>query len=169
MRIRRYIASACIGALLMVAGAWGPEGEASAQMVVSDPTNLVQNTASYAAEAQQVQQQFQEIQNQLQQIEHMRKDLEKLDTSSLEDLERSFRKLEELYERGRQISMKYQQIEDQFEAFYEEFDPEEDDVEAYRDKRNKWEKQTDEAVFTAMRSTGWWTGTTGGDRTSART
>jgi P-type conjugative transfer protein TrbJ len=123
-------------------------------MVVSDPSNLVQNTASYMAEAEQVAQQAREIQNQLQQLAQMRKDLEKLDASSLEDLNRSFRKIEELYERGRQISMKYQQIEQQFEAFYEEFDPDEDDVESYRDKRAKWEKQTDEAVRTAMRSHG---------------
>lgn len=154
MQIRMYIVSGCLTALFVVAGAWGPRGEAAAQMVVNDPANLVQNTAGYMAEAEQVVQQAQEIQNQLQQLEQMRKDLEKLDASSLEDLNRSFRKLEELYERGRQISMKYQQIERQFEAFYEKFDPEEDDVESYRDKRAKWEKQTDEAVRTAMRSHG---------------
>jgi P-type conjugative transfer protein TrbJ len=154
MQLRTYIVSGCLTVLFVVAGAWDADGEAAAQMVVSDPTNLVQNTASQMAEAEQVVQQAQEIQNQLQQLEQMRKDLEKLDASSLEDLNRSFRKLEELYERGRQISMKYQQIEDQFEAFYEEFDPEEDDVDSYRDKRDKWEKQTDEAVFTAMRTHG---------------
>ncbi len=150
MQLRRYIASVFVTTVFVVAGAWLPGGEVAAQMVVSDPSNLVQNTMSQVSEAEQVAQQLEQIQNQMQQLEHMRKDLEKLDTASLEDLERSFRKLEDLYERGRQISMKYQQVEDQFEAFYEAFDPEQDDVESYRDKRDKWERQTDEAVRTAM-------------------
>jgi len=124
--------------------------QASAQMVVSDPTNLVQNSLSRVADVRQVKQQIDEIANQIEQIEMMRRNLEKLSPESLSDLREAFAELAQLYERAQHIGMEWGQIDSQFDTLYEDYDPQADGYEGYQRKRKRWEEQTEEAIRAAM-------------------
>lgn len=141
---------------VIVAGAMCVTGPrpASAQMVVSDPTNLVQNTATALAQVDEVVNQIIEIRNQIQQIEMMAKDLERLSVRDWQSLRSSYYRLDASYRRAKYISMRWGQIASQYDAHYEAFDPEVHDGEDYQHKREKWAQQTDDAVRTAMVSHG---------------
>ena len=147
-QISRWVVAATVAGCVMWANS------ATAQMVVNDPANLVQNTMSQVAEARAVIEQIKTVQNQIEQIEQMKRDLEQLSPEQLADLEESFRRLEDLYRQGEQISMEWGQIGSQFDSTYEDYDPEQHDGQEYQERVARWQKQTDASIRTAMMSHG---------------
>lgn len=137
-------------ALGMLATVWLMSSTAAAQMVVSDPTNLVQNTLSVASEAEGVLKQIKQIKNQIDQIKMMKRNLEQLSPQTLGELQASFRELSDLYRQAKHIGMKWDQIDQQFDSLYEDYDPEEEGREGYQRKRKRWEEQTEDAIRAAM-------------------
>ena len=137
-------------ALIMANAVFLVGAPASAQLAVTDPTNLVQNTTSAIADADAVINQISQIKNQIDQIKMMKRNLEKLSPESLSDLREAYAELEQLYDQAKHIGMKWGQIDDQFDALYEDYDPKEDGSEGYRAKRKAWEEQTEESIRAAM-------------------
>lgn len=130
----------------------GSVGAAAAQMVVQDPSNLVQNTMSTVKEGKSLMKQIKELKKTIEILKQMKKDLEQLNPGNLKDLDRTFRELQNLYNQGKQLSMKWGRIGRQFNDMYEKYDASTEDKQSYREKRKKWEEQTDRAVRSAMKS-----------------
>lgn len=127
---------------------------ASAQVVVSDPTNLIQNTATAIAQVDEVINQVLEIRNQVRQIEYMARDLERLSVRDWASLKSSYYQLQSTYQRAKYISLRWGQIAGEYTRHYEAFDPKVHDGKTYEAKREQWASQTDDAIRTAMVSHG---------------
>lgn len=145
------ILGASLVLLLLLLGMANP---AAAQLVVSDPTNIAQNTITAASEVTSVVNQGVQIANEFKQIEMMVRDLEKLSPQNLAELSDAIQRLGDLYDRANQIGMKWGDIGDEFDALYEGYDPERDGIQGYRAKRKKWQEQTEKSIRAAMISHG---------------
>lgn len=148
--VRTLAAFATITVLSLAIG----QRDAHAQFVVSDPTNLIQNTTSAFAEVQAVVNQVMEIQNQIKQLEWLAKDLKRLSASDWATLQSSYYRLESAYRQGKYISMRWGQIADEYDDHFEAYDPAVHDGQTYQQKRRKWNDQTDDAIRGAMVSHG---------------
>jgi len=124
------------------------------QWVVNDPTNLVQNTMSAFSEAESVAKEIKQIKNQVEGLKLKKRDLKKLSLGDLKKLKRSFKKLEKLFEEGEQIGAKWGQVGEEFNETYEKYDPSEDGREEYQKLFKQWERQTKNAIKSAMRAHG---------------
>jgi P-type conjugative transfer protein TrbJ len=131
-----------------------PIGNARAGLPVVDPTNLVENATTATSQVKNAVQQAKTVKKQIEQLKQLKKDLEQLRAGDLKELEESFRQLKKAYEEGKQISMEWKRIGEQFDETYESFDPEKHDQETYYEKRREWQKQTDRAMRSAMKSHG---------------
>lgn len=121
------------------------------QMVVSDPTNLVQNTMAAVSQAQQVAGQIQEIHSQIQQVQSWQRNLEQLSPDQFATMVNTFRRLDELYAEAHAISMEWEQIQDQYEELYGTVPSSREDYESYREE---WSEQTHDSIRSAMQSHG---------------
>jgi P-type conjugative transfer protein TrbJ len=147
--MKRVFAS-LFAVLIVVASATVVRG---AGIPVVDPVNLVENASIAVSDASNVVQQVKTVQKQIQMLKKMKKNLKKLRVGDLQQMERSFRDLKRMYRQGRQISTEWGSIADDFEETYSGYSGG-DGGEKYREKRREWEKQTDEAIKSAMRSHG---------------
>ena len=140
----------CLAMFAVMLVCVGVSRRASAQWVVSDPTNLIQNTSTALSEVDGVVNQIQQLAHELKQIEMMKKNLEKLSPDELGQLQADFRQLASLYDQARHIGMQWGQIGQQFDSLYEDYDPEADGLQGYERKRKKWEEQTEDSIRAAM-------------------
>lgn len=120
---------------------------AQAQLVVSDPTNLVQNAASAIAEAEAVVNQLVQLERQLQEIDYAYKNLKSLDKRQFADLQTSFYTLQSLYYQGRGISLRWGQTASQWEQMYTRWRP--SSGKTYAQQHQEWDNQTRGAIQSA--------------------
>jgi P-type conjugative transfer protein TrbJ len=118
---------------------------ARAQFVVSDPTNLVQNTISAASEAETTLQQIRSVIMQAEQLRNQIQDLEKLDIQNLRDLKAAYAQVAELVDRSMRLAGQWRFIADNFGRIYGEWAPREYEGAAFWAARKTWEDNTDMA------------------------
>jgi type IV secretion system protein TrbJ len=93
-------------------------GPASAQMLVYDPSNYVQNLLQAARALQQVNNQIMGLQNQTQMLLNQAKNLTSLPYSSLQAIEQSLAQTQQLLNQAQRLAYDVNQIDQAFQRLY---------------------------------------------------
>jgi P-type conjugative transfer protein TrbJ len=112
MKIRHLAASAIA---LSIASVLAP---ASAQVVVFDPNNYVQNMLTAARALQQINNQITSLQNQAQMLINQARNLASLPYSSLQQIQQSIQRTQRLLAQAQRIAYDIQQIDRAFSTTY---------------------------------------------------
>jgi P-type conjugative transfer protein TrbJ len=91
---------------------------ASAQMLVYDPSNYVQNVLQAARALQQINNQIMGLQNQTQMLLNQAKNLTGLPYSSLQAIEQSLAQTQQLLNQAQRLAYDVNQIDQTFQRFY---------------------------------------------------
>lgn len=110
----RHLAAMCVAVLSAAIAI----PRASAQWIVFDPTNYVQNVLTAARELQQVDNEIQSLTNQAQMLVNQARNLASLPLSTLTQLESSVRQTESLISQAQNIAFNVQQVEQEFTSTY---------------------------------------------------
>ena len=113
MKIRHLAAASAIA--LSIASVLPP---ASAQVVVFDPNNYVQNVLTAARALQQINNQITSLQNQTQMLINQARNLASLPYSSLQQLQQSIQRTQQLLAQAQRIAYDVQQIDRAFSTTY---------------------------------------------------
>ncbi|MET4491178.1 P-type conjugative transfer protein TrbJ [Bradyrhizobium sp. LA7.1] len=113
--MRRLCVLAAAGAVALSLAAMSP---ASAQWIVFDPNNYVQNVLTAARELQQINNQITSLQNQAQMLINQAKNLASLPYSSLQQLQSSIQRTQQLLAQAQRIAYDVQQIDRAFSTNY---------------------------------------------------
>ena len=113
MKIRHLAAASAIA--LSIASVLAP---ASAQIVVFDPNNYVQNVLTAARALQQINNQITSLQNQAQMLINQARNLASLPYSSLQQLQQSIQRTQQLLAQAQRIAYDVQQIDRAFSTTY---------------------------------------------------
>jgi P-type conjugative transfer protein TrbJ len=113
--MRRLCVLAAAGAVALSLAAMSP---ASAQWIVFDPNNYVQNVLTAARELQQINNQITSLQNQAQMLINQAKNLASLPYSSLQQLQSSIQRTQQLLAQAQRIAYDVQQIDRAFSTSY---------------------------------------------------
>jgi P-type conjugative transfer protein TrbJ len=114
MRIRLIRRAVLVTVAVFALAAW----PASAQMLVYDPSNYVQNLLQAARALQQVNNQIMGLQNQTQMLLNQAKHLTGLPYSSLEAIEQSLAQTQQLLNQAQRLAYDVNQIDQTFQRFY---------------------------------------------------
>ena len=96
----------------------GCPSQASAQLVVFDPSNYAQNVLSAARALQQINNQITSLQNQAQMLINQTRNLTSLPYSSVQQIERSIKRTQELLVQAQRMAYDIQQIDRAFSTTY---------------------------------------------------
>jgi type IV secretion system protein TrbJ len=113
MKIRHLAAASAIA--LSIASVLAP---ASAQVVVFDPNNYVQNVLTAARALQQINNQITSLQNQAQTLINQARNLASLPYSSLQQIQQSIQRTQQLLAQAQRIAYDVQQIDRAFSTTY---------------------------------------------------
>ncbi len=113
MKIRHLAAASAIA--LSIASVLAP---ASAQVVVFDPNNYVQNVLTAARALQQINNQITSLQNQAQMLINQARNLASLPYSSLQQIQQSVQRTQQLLAQAQRIAYDVQQIDRAFSTTY---------------------------------------------------
>ncbi|KJC45265.1 P-type conjugative transfer protein TrbJ [Bradyrhizobium sp. LTSP857] len=113
--MRRLCVLAAASAVALSLAAVSP---ASAQWIVFDPNNYVQNVLTAARELQQINNQITSLQNQAQMLINQAKNLANLPYSSLQQLQSSIQRTQQLLAQAQRIAYDVQQIDRAFSTNY---------------------------------------------------
>jgi type IV secretion system protein TrbJ len=113
MKIRHLAAASAIA--LSIASVLAP---ASAQIVVFDPNNYVQNVLTAARALQQINNQITSLQNQSQMLINQARNLASLPYSSLQQIRQSIQRTQQLLAQAQRIAYDVQQIDRAFSTTY---------------------------------------------------
>ncbi|MCK1572791.1 MULTISPECIES: P-type conjugative transfer protein TrbJ [unclassified Bradyrhizobium] len=113
--MRRLCVLAAASAVALSLAAVSP---ASAQWIVFDPNNYVQNVLTAARELQQINNQITSLQNQAQMLINQAKNLASLPYSSLQQLQSSIQRTQQLLAQAQRIAYDVQQIDRAFSTNY---------------------------------------------------
>jgi P-type conjugative transfer protein TrbJ len=106
-----------LACLIAIADAASPK-QASAQLIVFDPSNYAQNVLTAARALQQINNQIVSLQNQAQMLINQAKNLATLPFSSLLQLEQSIQRTQQLLAQAQRIAYDIQQIDRAFSTTY---------------------------------------------------
>jgi P-type conjugative transfer protein TrbJ len=110
----RQLAAASVVAIFIASVA----APSSAQVVVFDPNNYVQNVLTAARALQQINNQITSLQNQAQMLINQAKNLASLPYSSLQQLQSSIQRTQQLLNQAQRIAYDVQQIDSAFSTTY---------------------------------------------------
>jgi len=113
--MRRLCVLAAASAVVLSLAAVSP---VSAQWIVFDPNNYVQNVLTAARELQQINNQITSLQNQAQMLINQAKNLASLPYSSLQQLQSSIQRTQQLLAQAQRIAYDVQQIDRAFSTNY---------------------------------------------------
>ena len=113
--MRRLCVLAAASAVALSLAAVSP---VSAQWIVFDPNNYVQNVLTAARELQQINNQITSLQNQAQMLINQAKNLANLPYSSLQQLQSSIQRTQQLLAQAQRIAYDVQQIDRAFSTNY---------------------------------------------------
>ena len=113
--MRRLCVLAAASAVALSLAAMSP---VSAQWIVFDPNNYVQNVLTAARELQQINNQITSLQNQAQMLINQAKNLANLPYSSLQQLQSSIQRTQQLLAQAQRIAYDVQQIDRAFSTNY---------------------------------------------------
>jgi P-type conjugative transfer protein TrbJ len=143
---------------------------ASAQMVVSDPSNLAQNmiqaarSAKELAKTKEILGENQALNRKAKRIsKNTKKMIEGLSPGEMAQLRDYLNQIESVYDQGRGLSYAYGDTVEEFEQLYTDFEPATKGGEEYEQLQAKWERQTDHALKQAFVTHGY-----GGDNVKER-
>jgi P-type conjugative transfer protein TrbJ len=114
MRIRLIRRAVLVTVAVFALAAW----PASAQMLVYDPSNYVQNLLQAARALQQVNNQIMGLQNQTQMLLNQAKNLTGLPYSSLQAIEQSLAQTQQLLNQAQRLAYDVNQIDQTFQRLY---------------------------------------------------
>lgn len=123
---------------------------ATAQWIVYDPTNYVQNVLSAARALEQINNQIQSLQNEAQMLINQARNLASLPYSSLQQLQQSVQRTQQLLGEAQRIAFDVQQIDQIFQQQYGNISLSTSDQQLVADARSRWQN-TVAALQDAMR------------------
>lgn len=138
---KRHIQSGALACLLLTA----LSAPAGAQFVVSDPTNLIQNTTSAVSEVQTTVQSIRAVVMQAEQLRNQIQNLAKLDIQNLADLQAAYYQITGIIDRTRRLAAQWKFIADNFDEIYGEYGPRDYQGDGFWSRRKTWEDNTDMA------------------------
>ncbi|MBB3871231.1 P-type conjugative transfer protein TrbJ [Brevundimonas mediterranea] len=112
---------------------------ASAQWIVYDPTNYVQNVLSATRALQQVNNQITSLQNEAQSLINQARNLASLPHSSLQQLQQSVQRTQQLLTQAQRIAFDVQQIDRAFQTTYGSASLSASDQELIAGARERWQ------------------------------
>jgi type IV secretion system protein TrbJ len=111
----------------------------SAQLIVFDPNNYVQNVLTAARELQQINNQITSLQNQAQMLINQTKNLASLPYSSLQQLDRSIQRTQQLLAQAQRIAYDIKQIDRAFSTTYAPVSTSESDQALIANAQTRWQ------------------------------
>jgi P-type conjugative transfer protein TrbJ len=141
MIVRRSRGALLAASLLSMPMAFSPllVPPASAQWIVFDPRNYVENVLSAARSLEQINNQIQSLQNEAQMLINQARNLTSLPHSSLQQLQQSVQRTQQLLNEAQRIAFDVQQIEAAFQGQYNNLDLSASDQQLIADARSRWE------------------------------
>ncbi len=141
MMIRRSRAALFAATILSLPVAFSPVfvTPATAQWVVYDPTNYVQNVLSAARALEQINNQIQSLQNEAQMLINQARNLASLPYSSLQQLQQSVQRTQALLGQAQRIAFDVQQIDQAFQSQYSGISLSTSDQRLVADARSRWQ------------------------------
>ncbi len=127
---------------------------AHAQAVVSDPSNLVQNTTSAISEVQAVINQGLMLKNQVESIQNQLKTLEQLDVNNLQELSDALGQVNTLLYTSQGVANNWEAMGRNFDKIYVRYAGDEYNPNDYSDKKKQWAQATDEALQNSIEAHG---------------
>lgn len=126
--------------------------QAQAQVITSDPTNLIQNTTSAIAEVNSTVQQIRSVALQVQQLQNELRNLKKLDPQNLIELQMSLNQVQGLINRTKGTARQWDAMGQRFDQVYGKYAPAQYKGAPYRKLRDQWRTNTDKAQEDAVRN-----------------
>ena len=141
MIFRRSRAALLAASILSIPVAMSPVmvQPASAQWVVYDPTNYVQNVLSAARALEQINNQITSLQNEAQMLINQARNLASLPYSSLQQLQQNVQKTQQLLSQAQGIAFNVQQIDQIFSQKYANVSMSATDAQLVSDARSRWQ------------------------------
>jgi len=141
MIIRRSRAALLAASLLSLPIAITPLmiAPASAQWIVYDPTNYVQNVLQAARALEQINNQITSLQNEAQMLINQARNLASLPYSSLQRLEQSIQRTQQLLAQAQSVTFDVQQIDQAFQTTYGNASLSASDQQLIADARTRWQ------------------------------
>ncbi|MFG1235582.1 P-type conjugative transfer protein TrbJ [Xanthobacter autotrophicus DSM 597] len=112
---------------------------ASAQWIVYDPTNYVQNVLQAARALEQINNQITSLQNEAQMLINQARNLASLPYSSLQRLQQSIQRTQQLLGQAQNIAFDVQQIDQAFQTTYGGASLSASDQQLIADARTRWQ------------------------------
>ena len=112
---------------------------ASAQWIVYDPTNYVQNVLQAARALEQINNQITSLQNEAQMLINQGRNLASLPYSSLQRLQQSIQRTQQLLGQAQNIAFDVQQIDQAFQTTYGNASLSASDQQLIADARTRWQ------------------------------
>lgn len=112
---------------------------ASAQWIVYDPTNYVQNVLQAARALEQINNQITSLQNEAQMLINQARNLASLPYSSLQRLQQSIQRTQQLLAQAQNIAFDVQQIDQAFQTTYGNASLSASDQQLIADARTRWQ------------------------------
>ena len=112
---------------------------ASAQWIVYDPTNYVQNVLQAARALEQINNQITSLQNEAQMLINQARNLASLPYSSLQRLQQSIQRTQQLLGQAQNIAFDVQQIDQAFQTTYGSASLSASDQQLIADARTRWQ------------------------------
>lgn len=138
--VRRFLATlscACVFLLSPV--------QTQAQFVVSDPTNLVQNTTSAISEVTSAYNQIQSVAMQTKQLANQIKNLRKLEISNFQDFMNALNQVNSLIERTKYVARRWAGQAKNFDKIWGKYGPPVLEDGPFHELKAKWEAFTNDA------------------------
>ena len=141
MTIRRSRAALIAASILSLPLAVSPVlvQPATAQWVVYDPTNYVQNVLSAARALEQINNQITSLQNEAQMLINQARNLASLPYSALQQLQQSVQRTQQLLDQAQRIAFDVQQIDQVFQTTYGEASLSASDQDLIAGARERWQ------------------------------
>jgi type IV secretion system protein TrbJ len=141
MIFRRSRAALLAASILSIPVAMSPMmvQPASAQWVVYDPTNYVQNVLSAARALEQINNQITSLQNEATMLINQARNLASLPYSSLQQLQQSVQRTQQLLAQAQRIAFDVQQIDQIFQQQYGNISLSTSDQQLVADARSRWQ------------------------------
>ncbi|WEX11516.1 P-type conjugative transfer protein TrbJ [Chelativorans sp. AA-79] len=141
MIIRRSRAALVAASLLSLPIAIAPlvTPPASAQWIVYDPTNYVQNVLQAARALEQINNQITSLQNEAEMLINQARNLASLPYSSLQRLEQSIQRTQQLLAQAQGVAFDVQQIDQAFQTTYGNASLSASDQRLIADARTRWQ------------------------------
>lgn len=141
MMTRRTRAALLAASILSVPIAFSPAfvQPATAQWIVFDPRNYVENVLSAARALEQINNQITSLQNEAQMLINQARNLASLPHSSLQQLQQSVQRTQQLLGQAQRIAFDVQQIDQTFQSQYGNIDLSLSDHQLIGQARERWQ------------------------------